>query len=180
MSLRIVLVGYRAAGKSTLGRLLARQLDWPCLDVDRDIETACGKSLAAFYQEDGDQVFRDLESDVVRRLCSRPQCIVSMGAGSLMRPQNQEIACRDALVVYLRVPDAELWRRISADPRSAQDRPNLRGGGIDEVHQMLALREPVYRRCADLEIDATRPPEELAEDIIITFRRLAPPQGHCP
>ena len=171
---RIVLAGYRAAGKSTLGSLLSQRLGWPCLDVDRAIEDACGKSLASFYQEEGDRVFRDLESQVVERLCAQDNCIVSMGAGSLGRAQNQEAARRDALVVYLRVPVDELWRRISSDPRSPQDRPNLRGGGRAEVQQVLAEREPIYRRCATLELDGSLPPAELAAQVEAAYRLARP------
>ena len=173
---RLVLAGYRAAGKSTLGNLLAQRVGWPCLDVDRAIEEACGKSLADFYQQEGDRVFRDLESQVVARLCAREHCIVSMGAGSLGRPENQEAARRDALVFYLRVSVDELWRRISTDPRSPQDRPNLRGGGREEVEHMLAEREPVYRRCATQELDGSLPPGQLADQVEAALRRHGAPK----
>ncbi|NKB70343.1 MAG: shikimate kinase [Candidatus Latescibacteria bacterium] len=168
--MKIVLVGYRAAGKSTVAELVARQLGWPCLEVDRRIEERCGRSIVQFYQEEGDLAYRDLETAVVEEYCAGDRCIVSFGAGSLMRPQNQAAAQRDSLVVYLQTTPQELWRRIEGDPSSASTRPNLSGGGLEEVEEMLAAREPVYRQCANLVIDATRPPEELARAIVVALQ----------
>ena len=164
--MKIVLVGYRAAGKSTVAELVARQLGWPCLEVDRRIEARSGRCIKQFYEEEGDRAYRDLESAVVEEYCARHRCIVSFGAGSLMRPQNEAAARRDSLVVYLQATPQELWRRIDGDPGSVSTRPNLSGGGLEEVVEMLALREPVYRQCADLVLDATREPEKLALAIV--------------
>lgn len=179
--MKIVLIGYRAAGKSTLGRRLEQCLGWPCRDVDRGIEAICGTDLAQFYKKIGDTAFRDIEAQVVADLCAEDRCIISMGAGSLTRPENQQAVSRDSLVVYLELPAEELWRRIEADPRSALDRPNLRGGGLEEVQQMLALRHPVYCRCADLRLDGTLPTEQLSQSVLEQLDdRPPPPQPTGP
>ena len=102
-------------------------------------------------------------------MCRQDQCVIAFGAGSLMKPQNQAAACRDSLVVYLEASVEELWHRIQADPKSEATRPNLSRGGREEVAEMLARREPVYRKCADLILDATQPPKQLAGDVIATF-----------
>ncbi len=163
-SMNIVIIGYRAAGKSTVGNLLSQRLGWPCLDIDRGIEKRCQTTLAEFWQRDP-EYFRTVETEVVIEMCSQDQKIISFGAGSLMKRANQEAACHNSLVVYLQTSVEELWRRIQADPGSAANRPNLSRGGIEEVAEMLAVREPVYLRCADLILDATLPPEQLATAI---------------
>ncbi len=167
--MKIVFIGYRAAGKSTLGQLVAHHLGWPYQDIDRGIEIRCKKPLAEFFKEDQEH-FRAVETEVVLEMCRRDQTAISFGAGSLIAKRNQEAACRDSLVVYLKVPVEELWRRIDTDPDSAINRPNHLGGGIEEVAEMLARREPVYLKCADLILDATRSPEHLAEEVIAAYR----------
>lgn len=167
--MKIVLCGYRASGKSTLGTFVADRLGWPCLDIDRGIEARCGMTLTDFYRIDP-VAFRDMETEVVLEICRRDDTVISFGAGSLMKAENRRVACRDALVVYLQASVEELWRRIDSDPKSAATRPPLAGGGIAEVREMLAQREPVYLECAELVLDATRPPEQLAGEVIAALR----------
>ena len=69
--MKIVLVGYRAAGKSTLGLLLAQRLGWPYMDIDRGIETRIDKTLSEFYEEVGEESFRRLETEVVEEMCRK-------------------------------------------------------------------------------------------------------------
>ena len=91
--MKIVLVGYRAAGKSTLGRLLSDALDMPFLDVDRGIEQRIGdQTLTAFYKEVGEEGFRPIETDVVIEMCTTERAVIAFGAGSLMRARNQQAA----------------------------------------------------------------------------------------
>lgn len=167
--MKIVLIGYRAAGKTTLGKLLSKRLGWPYLDVDRGIERKSGRTITQLYQERGDAHYRDVEGQVVADMCREDECVVAFGAGSLMREESQTAARKGAFVVYLKAPVEELWRRMEADPRSSDTRPNLSGGGLEEVAEMLARRESVYIRCADLILDATLPPEPLAEAVVTAF-----------
>ena len=111
--MKIVLIGYRASGKSTLGPVLSEQLGWPLYDVDGDIQKRYGCSLTEAFNSDED-AYRDVETDVVETLCGHDQCVIAFGAGSILRPQNQVVASRDSLVVYLKLDAAELWRRAEA------------------------------------------------------------------
>jgi len=163
--MKIVLIGYRASGKSTLGPVLSEQLGWPLYDVDGDIQKRYGCSLTEAFNSDED-AYRDVETDVVETLCGHDQCVIAFGAGSILRPQNQVVASRDSLVVYLKLDAAELWRRAEADPISADTRPNFRGGGLQEVEEMLQERGPVYHACSNLTLDATASPEALARKVI--------------
>jgi shikimate kinase len=168
--LKIVLVGYRAAGKSTLGKILSTQLDMPYMDIDRGIEERIGEqTLNDFYRQVGEQGFRPLETEVVEEMCSRERIVLAFGAGSLMRQANQQAAQRESLVVYLQVSAAELWRRIQTDPISGDTRPNLSRGGLAEVEEMLAQREPIYLDCANLVLDGTLPTEQLAKRVVAAY-----------
>lgn len=170
MKTKVVIVGYRASGKSTLGSILARRLEWPLLDIDRGIEDRVGTTnLAEYYLQVGEEGYRPVETEVVIEMCSKQECVISFGAGTLQTPANREHACRDAFIVYLKTTAQELWRRMEADPSSATTRPNLAGGGLGEVIEKLAEREPVYVQCADLVVDATEPPEVLADQVLRAF-----------
>ena len=165
--MKISLIGYRASGKSTLGRELSRRLGWPLLDIDRGIEARFpGETLTELWQRIGDVRFREIEAEVVEEMCAGDERVISFGAGTLGRPQNRGHACRDALVVYLEMSAEGLWERMQADPMNASTRPNLAGGGFQEVVEMLARRDPVYRECAGLLVDASLPTEELAGIVV--------------
>ena len=168
--MNIALIGYRAAGKSTLGQLLAQRLGWPCLDIDRGIEERSGKPVKVLFEE-GDQIYRDVESAVVASMCQRDQRVIAFGAGSLMRPQNRTWACRNSMVFYLELPASLLWDRIRADPASAETRPNLSSGGLPEVEEMLEQRAPAYLECADHVLDARRSPEQLAAQVLTIWEQ---------
>lgn len=170
MKAKIVIVGYRASGKSTLGNILARRLEWPLLDIDRGIEDCVGTTnLAEYYLQVGEEGYRPVETEVVIEMCSKQDCVISFGAGTLQTPANREHACRDAFVVYLKTTADELWRRMEADPSSATTRPNLAGGGVGEVIEKLTEREPVYEECADLVVEATERLEVLADQVLRAF-----------
>ena len=177
--MKISLIGYRASGKSTLGRELSRRLGWPLLDIDRGVEVRFPEeTLTEVWLRIGDPRFREIEAEVVEEMCSGDECVVSFGAGTLGRPENRRHACRDALVVYLEMSAEGLWERMQADPMNASTRPNLAGGGFQEVVEMLARRDPVYRECADLLVDASLPTERLADIVIAELEAgLRPPAG---
>ena len=168
---KVVLIGYRAAGKTTVGRLLAGRLGWSYVDVDRGIEEHCRLTIREIIERHGEPYYRDVESAVVAELCAGCERVVAFGAGTPMRAHNREHARRASLVVYLEADAAELWRRIDADPGSAATRPNLAGGGLPEVITMLARRAPVYRDMAELTLDATRQPAQSAAAIVTAVRQ---------
>lgn len=169
--MKIVLIGYRASGKSTLACELSRRLGWPLLDIDRGIEHMySGESLTELWLRMGDDLFRDIESKVVVEMCSKDKHVISFGAGTLGRPENREHASKDALVVYLEMTANDLWSRMQADPKSAATRPDLAGGGLQEVENLLSKRDPVYRECADLHVDGMLSTAEIADIVLEEYR----------
>ena len=173
--MNIFLIGYRGSGKTTVARALAGRLGWNWLDADAELERRAGKSIREIFAESGEQAFRDLESAVVADLAGLDRHILALGGGAVMRPENRQALAGRGKVVWLRAPAETLAARIAADPTTAARRPNLTGqGGLDEIRQLLAEREPIYQACADLAVDAAGDsPENMAQQVAAVFQLKA-------
>jgi shikimate kinase len=167
---RIFLIGYRGTGKTTAGRLLAGRLGWPFLDADAELEARAGCTIADIFRTEGEAGFRDREAAVLADLAARPDHVIATGGGVVLRPANRELLKAAGFVAWLQAPADVLWQRIQADPATAARRPNLTGGGLREVIDLLAVREPLYRAVADAAFDAAgASPEAVAGAILAAW-----------
>jgi shikimate kinase len=166
--MNLVLIGYRATGKTTLARLLAQRLGWEWTDADVEIERRAGKSIAQIFAEDGEPAFRDLEAQVIGELCRRPRLVLAAGGGAPLRAESRQAMRAGGRVVWLTARPETILARMSADATTAQRRPSLTGKGpLEEVVHLLQCREPVYRQSAHLVVDTEgRTPEGLAAEIL--------------
>ncbi len=164
---RIFLVGYRCSGKSTVGPMIASRLGWSYVDADLLLEERIGKSIARMFAEDGELAFRDQESQLLDELSKRESTVISTGGGSVLREQNRRIMRERGLVVWLNASAPLIWERMQADPATLQRRPNLTAkGDLNEVEELLKIREPLYREAAHATFDSDQSPERLADDIV--------------
>lgn len=171
----LALIGYRGTGKTSVARLVALELGWDWVDADVEVELRAGKSIAAIFADDGEGAFRDLESAVLEDLVRRDRTVLALGGGGILREENRErLKKADGKVVWLQASPEILYQRIEADATTKTQRPNLTaGGGLAEVQKLLALREPFYRQCAQLEISTEeKSPGEVASEIVAWLRRL--------
>lgn len=164
--MNVYLIGYRGTGKSTVARLLAQRLGWTAVDADEWLEARASRTIRQIFAEDGEPVFRDLEAATIRELVRLDRQVVALGGGAVLREENRS-ALRGGKTVWLTATPDALWKRISLDATTGERRPNLTNtGGVEEVRQLLAKREPLYRTSADWTLDTeTRSPEEVAEAI---------------
>ena len=168
---RLFLVGYRATGKTTVGRLIAERLGVGFVDADASIERLAGKSVREIFRDDGESTFRDCESAVLWDLATAHEWaghVVSTGGGVVLRPENRAVL-RTGFVVRLTASAAAIHARMLAD--AAGPRPNLTpAGGLAEVEALLAAREPLYREVADLTVPTEgRSPADVAGDIVTGY-----------
>ena len=168
----LTLIGYRATGKTTLARLLARRLGWEWIDADVEIERRAGKSIARIFAEDGEPAFRDREAQVIADLCRRDKLVLAAGGGAPLREENRAAMRAAGQVVWLTARPETILQRMNADATTAARRPNLTDRKpLEEIVHLLARREPIYRQTADLVVDTeNHPPEELAEEILRKIR----------
>lgn len=158
--MKIILIGYRGSGKTSLGKRLADETWKDFIDTDDQICKRFGDdSIANIWETHGEPEFRRVEVEVVRESVSKDEVIVALGGGTLMQEGARQAVeeAKDAIRVYLFCEPEELARRIEGDTRSSATRPALtaHGGGIEEIRSVLEEREPVYRAIADKEFDVT-------------------------
>jgi shikimate kinase len=155
----IVLVGFMGAGKTTVGRILARRLGVPFRDSDVVIEDRAGRPIRQIFAEDGEPAFRDLEHKVIADLLDGTDSVLALGGGAVQRADTRDLL-RDVPVVYLRISYAEAIRRVGGD----QGRPMLARPDVAQLH---AERDLVYAEAATVTVDAgTSPPEAIAREIL--------------
>jgi XRE family aerobic/anaerobic benzoate catabolism transcriptional regulator len=151
---RIALLGLRGAGKTTLGRALARHLRRPFVELDARIEVAAGLSLAEIFELHGEQYFRRTEREVLTRfLAEERAAVLATGGGLVMEPESFDMLRAACLTVWLRAEPADHYNRVlqQGDRRPMADNPHA----MAELKTLLAQRAPLYRR-ADLRVDTSR------------------------
>lgn len=159
----VVLVGLMGAGKSTIGRRLAKQIGWRFVDSDEEIEAAAGCRIADIFSVHGEPIFRDLEQRVITRLLGEEPLVLATGGGAWMQPAVRAAIQAKATSVWLR---AEL--EVLADRVSKRDhRPLLEQGDKREIlERLMAERYPVYGQ-ADVVVDSGHGPHERVVDRVI-------------
>ncbi len=169
----IALIGYRGTGKTTVARFLAIRLGYDWVDADVEVELQAGKSIAEIFAESGEEAFRNLEAEVVAKLCQREQTVVALGGGAILREENRKCLARCSQVVWLKASAEVIAGRLLGDPTTSTRRPNLTNqGGRTEIDELLSQREPIYRTCATLEVDTDdRTPSEIVDKIVNAFSR---------
>lgn len=163
----LFLIGPRGSGKSTVARLLARELEWNWLDADDELEKHYGQSIRAIFTAEGEAGFRDKESAVLAELCRLPRHIIATGGGVVLRESNRALLRASGQVVWLNADVETLWQRVQADNQTVERRPPLTVGGRAEMEEIVRLRESLYRQCADFIVQtAERKPYEIVTDIL--------------
>ncbi|ROU00615.1 shikimate kinase AroK [Marinobacter sp. R17] len=144
---RIVLVGPMGAGKSTIGRLLARELGYRFIDSDRLIEERCGANIPWIFDVEGESGFRTRESNILEELSHETGAVIATGGGAVMREENHASLRRAALIVYLKTSVDQQFERTRRD----RNRPLLQHDDPRAVLQELFdRRNPIYSQLADI------------------------------
>ncbi len=146
----IVLVGMMGAGKSAVGRRLARRLDWELFDSDRQVEAMTGRTVPEIWRSDGEAAFRLLERQVLAdALASSTPKVVAAAGGVVLDEGNRNLLHDHRPVVWLRAPVETLIARV----RKGEGRPLLAGDPAGAMRRLDAERRPLYQQVADLVVD---------------------------
>ena len=160
------------AGKSTIGRLLAKELHLPFKDSDKEIEVRTGANIPWIFDKEGEPGFRDRETAMIVELCHENGIVLATGGGAVMRPENRQALRNGGRVVYLHASIEQQVARTSRD----RNRPLLRNANPEKIlRDLLAVRDPLYREIADLVVETDeRPPRMVVLDILDRLAQLPP------
>ena len=171
---KIILIGYRATGKSTVARELAKRWRFDWVDLDVWIENKQGASIAEIFANYGEDYFRDLEeravADVVTQ--SRP-LVVATGGGAPLRSASREIMKANGVVVWLTASIETIAKRMSDDVTTKTRRPALTDAKspVAEIERVLTQREPYYRDAASFIVDTDG---KSVDEIVLEIADSAP------
>jgi shikimate kinase len=150
----LCLVGLPGSGKTTVGRQLARRLQAPFVDSDHAIEARLGCSIRAYFEQEGEASFRDVEEQVIDELTATRTGVLSTGGGVVLRPNNRSHLHSRGHVVYLKSTPEELYRRLRHD----SNRPLLQvADPLSRLRDLFAERDPLYREVAHFVLETGRP-----------------------
>lgn len=168
LTANLTLIGYRGTGKTTVAKRLALSLGCDWMDADAEVERTAGKSIAAIFADDGEAAFRELETQVLRRLYSQSTRILALGGGAVLRAENRRLVRGGGTTVWLTASPAVIHTRLQADAASPLQRPDLTAkGGLQEIVDVLQQRHELYQQCADFVVDTEgKSVDEVADGII--------------
>ena len=149
----IFLVGLMGAGKTTIGRLLARRLKRAFVDSDHEIENRCGVRVPVIFDIEGEAGFRAREVVMIDALTRRDGVVLATGGGAVLDPVNRQRLGARGTVIYLHATPANLWERTRHDknrPLLATADPKRR------LEELYCQRDPLYREIADVVVDTGR------------------------
>lgn len=147
----IYLVGMMGAGKTTVGRQLAKRFGRRFLDADHEIEARTGVRVPTIFEIEGEAGFRKREAQVIADLATEADLVLATGGGAVLDPANRNTLSQSGLVVYLNAPPTLLYERTRHD----RNRPLLRvADPLGKLNELYRERDPLYREIADIVIDA--------------------------
>lgn len=169
---RIFLVGPMGAGKTTIGRMLAKALHLDFVDADQEIEARCGADIAWIFDVEGEGGFRLREEKIIDELTRRDKLVLATGGGAVLKPENRQCLSARGKVVYLVTTVNQQLERTHRD----QKRPLLQN--LDDPRQhltdMMADRDPLYRDVADhIVVTGRRSPRAVVSEIVDLLEKEA-------
>lgn len=165
----VYLMGFMGCGKTKIGSLLAKELNRPFIDTDEKIMEETGLTINEIFKQYGEKGFREIEKNVIRALAQTRGCIISLGGGSVIHPENWANITQSGITITLSYPPEVLANRLE----HKTDRPLLNettgAQRLERIREMLQMRAPYYQR-ADLVLHLNREVEpEVVAHMLIEF-----------
>ncbi|PIN85513.1 MAG: shikimate kinase [Candidatus Diapherotrites archaeon CG11_big_fil_rev_8_21_14_0_20_37_9] len=162
--MNIALIGYRATGKTTIGKKLAKRMNMKFLDTDKIIEKKIGKKIKDFFDEHGEKEFREIESTVLKEICLGDEQCISCGGGIVILPENRDLLKKKCVVVLLESTPQAIYMRTKKDSK----RPALTSfDKFDEIVNVLEERKDKYESIANVRADTSSISIEKVVQVII-------------
>lgn len=170
----IFFIGLMGAGKTTIGRLIAKQMGMVFYDSDYEIERKTGVKIPLIFELEGETGFRKREAAMIEELCQLDNMVMATGGGAILYPANRALLKNNGKVIYLRANVHDLWLRT----RNDKTRPLLQGGNLRQKLELLyKARDPIYTALADYIVDTGA---QSAADITNDIERLLSTEHPLP
>jgi shikimate kinase len=154
--MNLVLIGNRAAGKTTVGSRLAPRLQMRFVDTDDLIEARCGTPIVDLVKSHGWDHFRRMEKRIIAEISVHDRLIIAAGGGAVLEPENVKALKRNGFIIWLRADIQVLLQRMVKDRQTAARRPSLTGkGALEELKEVLAQREGLYEKVSEVQVDTS-------------------------
>ena len=158
------------AGKSTVGKVLAKKLGRRFLDADHVIEERCGVKIPVIFEMEGEEGFRKREAQTIRDITAEEDIILATGGGAVLLPENRKALSERGTVIYLHANPIELWHRT----RGGDGRPLLKNGDPKKIlEDLYTIRDPLYREIADHVIETGKPSDNQLVNTLIMQLELS-------
>ena len=174
--MNIILIGFRGVGKTSIGKLLARQLAMEFIDADDSIEQRYGFTITDIFQKGTESLFRLLESQVINELSKLDGRVIAAGGGAVLKYKNIRNLKRRGFMILLEADVDTLYRRITKDDKTSTRRPRLTGKDLySEIKELSELRAHYYHSAADCIVDTSN---KSAQNIIDEIIHILKQQGY--
>lgn len=159
----IILIGPMGAGKSTIGKMLAHNMNLPFFDSDKEIEHRTGATIPLIFEIEGESGFRDREVSIIEEITRSSGWVLATGGGAILRPENRAVFAERGFVVYLHATVQQQAERTAMDTQ----RPLLQTKDrVGKLNELMTMREPLYRAAADLIIEMAGKSPKVVIDLI--------------
>jgi len=154
--MNLVLIGHRAAGKTTVGRRLSVSLRKVFVDTDDLIEECQGSPIAEIVKLHGWDYFRAVEKRVISEISDHDGLIIAAGGGAILEPESVKTLKRNGFIIWLTADVQILLQRMAKDHRTTKGRPSLTGKGtLEELEEVIAYRKPFYEKASEVRVDTS-------------------------
>ncbi|MCL5073347.1 MAG: shikimate kinase [Actinobacteria bacterium] len=164
----ISLIGFMGSGKTTVGKILAERLNFLFIDLDKVIEIAEDKTISEIFKYGGEKYFRDVESEVIKKIYINEHCVFACGGGIVERKENMDFIKKMSIIVYLSISPGQAFERL----KNVEDRPLLgNSSDLDSrkkiINNLINKRDVLYKNNSNFKINTDyKSPECIAEEIM--------------
>ncbi len=168
--MNLVLIGYRCVGKTVVGRRLAERLQRRFVDTDDLLEERLGIPINEIVKSQGWEKFRAMEKKIIEEISERDQLVIAPGGGAVLEPDNVTALRRKGLMIWLKADKETICKRMERDSQTLARRPTLTGKGVlEELEEVMACRQPIYKKAAEVELDTSNLDVETVAERILTL-----------
>ena len=171
--MKVVLIGYRTTGKSTVGRILSAKLKIAFWDTDVMVEKSMVMPIKEIVALHGWDFFRAKERETIKYLTQKEDCVIATGGGVVLFRENVDLLKQAGVIIWLNAPLQDIIERLKKDARNGAIRPQFTSGNIiQETIDIMRQRLPLYESAADYTVDTlNKKAEEVAEEIYQYLRK---------